>query len=99
MNGRDYYTPRKFTLSTKEIRRCYVCNGVYYISRNCLSLSLYQLLNLKFNLNISNTGASAGVRALQLFLEEMIDGVRVFDAIEDTGSAFRCCVLRCRHNF
>ena len=68
------------------MRKCFVC-GVGHLARNCQTRAA-QAANLASLINSSNAVASAGNAAAQVFIGVEIGGVRISDALGDTGSAF-----------
>ena len=66
--------------------KCYACGGVGHLARECATRAA-QAKTQSVGSN-SNAVASAGKGAAQVFASAVIAGVRIQDALFDTGSAF-----------
>ena len=67
------------------MRKCFVCGGVGHMARDCATRAAQA--KAQTSSSSSNTVASAGKGAAQVFAPASIAGVRVSDALIDTGSA------------
>ena len=72
---------------TKSARQCFGCGCVGHMARNC-STRTAQAAAQANAASSSNAVASAGRGAAQVFTVAVIGGVRIADALVDTGSAF-----------
>ena len=72
---------------SKPPRRCFTCGGIGHFARNCSSRKFTQPPPNPTPKS-SNVVESARIGASQLLTVAVIEGVRVHDALVDTGSAF-----------
>ena len=78
----------EYTAEENTARKCYQYQGFGHLARECPT-RLARLAEQQADKSKSaNAVASAGVGAPQLFASAEINGVRIDNAIIDTGSAF-----------
>ena len=79
---------KECTSEENTARKCYECQGFGHLARDCPTRLARLAAQQADKSKSANAVASAGVGAPQLFASAEIDGVRIEDALIDTGSAF-----------
>lgn len=73
-----------FASDTKSARKCLSCGGVCHLALNCATRAAQSTAQASFCLSTNAIG-SAGNSADQVFTEAVIGGVRIADALVNTG--------------
>ena len=69
-------------------RKCYACGGIGHIARDCVTRAAQAKATAQTSSSTLNVVASARKVAAKVFASAAIAGVRIADALIDTGSAF-----------
>ena len=86
--GARGHIAKECTAEENTARKCYECHGFGHLARDCPTRLARLAAQQSDKSKSANAVASAGVGAPQLFASAEIDGVRIEDALIDTGSAF-----------
>ena len=84
--GKSGHVASACNSDTHPARKCYACGGFGHMGRDCATRVAQA--KAQTNNSSSNAFASAGKGATQVFAPASIVGLRIADALIDTGSAF-----------
>ena len=84
--GKLGHVASAYNSNAKPARKCCACGGVGHMARDCPTRASQS--KTQASPSTSNAVASAGRGASHVFTAAVIGGVRIADALVDTGSAF-----------
>ena len=83
--GRSGHVASACSSDARPPRKCYACGGIGHLARDCATRAAQAKAKAQTSSSYSNAVASAGKGAAQVFVSAAIAGVRIANALIDTG--------------